>query len=119
LEAQPARATLYTAKDDIARKYSRPMSRSETRMAGAMGITAKDASVVIMMIAGAMTKIALSANGAIQFSLVKNLQHVTMTCSTPNGPARLGRTALENAQEPPFDEDHSAASKARRRARRR
>ncbi len=66
------------------------MSRSDTRMAGAMGMTAKEARVVIMMMAGAMTNTALSAKGGIQFSLVKIFSMSATTWRTPKGPARLG-----------------------------
>ena len=90
LEDHPARATLYTANEDMARKKSRPISRSDTSMDGAIGMTANDASVVTMMIAGAMMNTALSANGGIQFSLVKIFTMSATTWRTPNGPARLG-----------------------------
>ncbi len=90
LDAHPASATLYTAKEDMARKKRRPMSMSDTRMAGAMGMTANEASVVIMMMPGAMTNTAFSAKGGIQFSFVKIFIMSATTCSTPKGPALFG-----------------------------
>ena len=57
---------------------------------GANGNTANDSNTVTMMMAGAMTKTGLSANGGIQSSLVKILIMSASTCRSPNGPTRLG-----------------------------
>ncbi len=89
-EDHPASATLYTPKEDMARKNRREKLTSETKMAGAKGMTAKEARVAVKMMVGASTKTALSENGAIQFSFVKIFSMSAMTCRAPKGPARLG-----------------------------
>jgi hypothetical protein len=57
---------------------------------GVKGSTAKEKSTVIMMIAGAMTKTGLSANGGIQSSFIRSLIVSAITWSSPNGPTLFG-----------------------------
>ena len=66
------------------------MLRSTTMMPGEKGTTANESSTVTIMMAGAMMKTALSANGGSQSSLVKILIMSATTCSSPNGPTRFG-----------------------------
>jgi hypothetical protein len=51
---------------------------------------ANDINTVTMMMAGAITKTGLSANGGIQSSFVKILIMSASTCRSPKGPTRLG-----------------------------
>ena len=61
-----------------------------TPTSGVKGITAKLISTTTMMMAGASTKVSLSANGGTQSSLVKILIMSATTCSKPNQPTRFG-----------------------------
>ena len=73
--ARPARRCTRRTRTWPGRRAARCRSR-RPGSPGAMGMTAKEARVVIMMIAGAMTKTALSANGRYPVLLREYLQHV-------------------------------------------
>ena len=75
-------------------------------MPGAMGSTANDNNTVTMMMAGAITKTVLSANGGIQSSFVKILIMSATTCRSPNGPDAIRAVAvLPERQQPAFHPD--------------
>src|SRR3954466_13652944 len=90
LDDHPARTTLYTPSEDMAKKKSKPMLRSAITKPGAKGITANERSAVATMIPGASTKTGLSAKGGIQPSFKKSFTESASGCKRPNGPTRLG-----------------------------
>ena len=74
----------------MANRNNTPTLRLATVQVGVKGITANAKSEVSMMMAGATTNTALSANGGIQSSLKKILTMSATTCNEPKRPTRLG-----------------------------
>src|ERR1700744_4751052 len=100
-EDQPARTTLYTPNDDIARRNRIPILRSAITNPVANGTTANDIRAVATTMAGARTKTGLSAKGGIQSSFVNSLIESATICPSPKGPTRFG----------PYRSCHSASSR--------
>ena len=109
-DAQPASATLYTPRDDMARKNSSPMFRSTTSMPGAKGMTVKDMSTTTMITAGAMMNTGLVGKGRDPVLFGEDLDHVRQHLQQAEGPHAVRAVpVLPERQQPALEPDQHAA----------